>query len=131
MREKSAVAEHVAETAHEMNFEETQILATGMSYFPRLHREAIEIHKHGQQTINRKEEGLKLNKAWLPALRQSRCAPYKDQMGVNAPQQNRFKPRPPTGTADAASGNTTHSASEPLTSRTSSVYNLRSRPVRS
>ena len=37
-----------------------------------LQREAIEIHKH-QHSFNKKEESLKLNKAWLPALENTAC----------------------------------------------------------
>lgn len=72
--EKSAVAEHVlSHEDHTMRFEEATILSSTLHYRTRLHREAIEIHKH-TDNINRKEEGLRLNKAWLPALRHSRVA---------------------------------------------------------
>ncbi|KAJ8919388.1 hypothetical protein NQ315_016481 [Exocentrus adspersus] len=46
--EKSAVAEHAfKEGNHRILFEETEVLDNTLrSYFPRLIREAIEIHKH-------------------------------------------------------------------------------------
>jgi hypothetical protein len=49
-------------------FEETKILAKTSHYYARLHRESIEIHKH-ENNFNKKEESLKLNKTWFPALR--------------------------------------------------------------
>lgn len=69
--DKSAVAEHaLQEGDHRIRFEDTKVLDTTKHYYPRLHREAIEIHKH-VKNFNRKEEGLKLNKIWIPLLKQT------------------------------------------------------------
>jgi hypothetical protein len=46
----------------------TKVLANTLHYYARLHRESIEIHKH-QNNFNKKEESLKLNKTWFPAIR--------------------------------------------------------------
>ena len=71
--EKSAVAEHALEqTGHEILFQNTEILDNTSNHYVRLHREAIEIHKH-QKNFNKKEESLKLNKTWLPALKNTAC----------------------------------------------------------
>ena len=53
-------------TVQRSNFSSTS------NHYVRLHRETIEIHKH-QQSFNKKEESLKLNKAWLPALKTTAC----------------------------------------------------------
>ncbi|XP_072845561.2 calmodulin-lysine N-methyltransferase isoform X3 [Pogona vitticeps] len=71
--EKSAVAEHaIKQTGHEILFHNTEILDNTSNHYVRLHREAIEIHKH-QQNFNQKEECLKLNKTWLAALKNTEC----------------------------------------------------------
>ena len=72
--EKSAVAEHALKQAgHEILFQNIEILDNTSNHYVRLlHREAIEIHKH-QQNFNKKEESLKLNKTWLPALKNTVC----------------------------------------------------------
>ena len=62
-----------------MMFEDTKILSSSLHYTTRLHREAIEIYKHGLN-INRKEETLRLNKAWYPALQKSRTATVREQL---------------------------------------------------
>ena len=70
--EKSAVAEHALKQAeHEILFQNTEVLDDTSNHYVRLHREAIEIHKH-QQNFNKKE-GLKLNTAWLPVLKNTAC----------------------------------------------------------
>ena len=67
--QKSAVAEHtLKQTGHEILFQNAEILDNTSNHYVRLHREAIEIHKH-QQNFNKKEESVKLNKTWLPALK--------------------------------------------------------------
>ena len=48
-------------------FEETTMLSNEKHYHPRLYLEAIEIFKH-KNFLNRKEEGLKINKTWYPAI---------------------------------------------------------------
>lgn len=69
--ERSAVAEHVlAESSHSINYNETTVLSTTTHYYTRLHREAIEIHKH-PNNFNKKEEGLRINKIWYPALKKT------------------------------------------------------------
>jgi hypothetical protein len=49
-------------------FEETKVHAKTSHHYARLHRESIEIHKH-ENDFNEKEENLKLNKTWFPALK--------------------------------------------------------------
>ncbi|KAJ7329994.1 hypothetical protein JRQ81_016168, partial [Phrynocephalus forsythii] len=46
---------------------DTEVLDNTTSHYVRLYREAIEIHKH------KKEESLKINKAWLPVLKTTAC----------------------------------------------------------
>ncbi|KAM6473987.1 uncharacterized protein PHA67_006582 [Liasis olivaceus] len=71
--EKSAVAEHALKhTGHKILFENTEILDNTNSHYTRLYREAIEIHKH-QHSFNKKEESLKINKTWLPILKNTAC----------------------------------------------------------
>ena len=60
--EKSAAAEHALKQAgHEILFQNTEVMDNTSNHYVRLHREATEIHKH-QQSFNKKEESLKLNK---------------------------------------------------------------------
>ena len=68
MKKKSSIASHMLETGHKIMFEETKVLAKTSQYYARLHRESIKIHKH-ENNFNKKEESLKLNKTWFPALR--------------------------------------------------------------
>lgn len=56
--EKSAVAEHGMQPGHGILFKETVLMDDTTSFFQRLHREVIEIYKHRQYSINRKEESL-------------------------------------------------------------------------
>ncbi|KAJ7317050.1 hypothetical protein JRQ81_003212, partial [Phrynocephalus forsythii] len=63
--EKSAVAEHILkQTGDEILFQDTEVLDNTTNHYVRLHREAIEIHKH-KHSFKKKEESLKINKAWL------------------------------------------------------------------
>ncbi|KAJ8921267.1 hypothetical protein NQ315_013739 [Exocentrus adspersus] len=60
--EKSEVAEHAFNDGnHRILFEETEVLDNTQRYFPRLTREAIEIHKH-QENFNMIEETAKLKR---------------------------------------------------------------------
>ena len=66
--ENSALAEHsLLYPEHKILFEETTMLRNKKHYHPRLYLEAIEIFKH-KNCLNRKEEGLKINKTWYPAI---------------------------------------------------------------
>ncbi|XP_062834725.1 A-kinase anchoring protein 7 isoform X3 [Anolis carolinensis] len=70
--EKSAIAEHLMnQPGHRILFENTKLLDHSNNYHVRLHREAIEIHKH-VDNFNRKEETMKMNKIWLPVLQNSK-----------------------------------------------------------
>ncbi|XP_062837651.1 uncharacterized protein LOC134299269 [Anolis carolinensis] len=70
--EKSAIAEHLMnQPGHRILFENTKMLDHSNNYHVRLHREAIEIHKH-VDNFNRKEETMKMNKIWLPVLQNSK-----------------------------------------------------------
>lgn len=69
--EKSAVAEHALQSGHDIQFGETRILSTTLQYHARLYREAIEIHKHGNN-FNRKEESRRIHNAWVPALEKTK-----------------------------------------------------------
>ena len=71
--EKWALAEHLANDDHAVKFEEMKILSSMMHYPMWLHQEVIEIYKLNN-SLNRKEDCLRLNKAWYPALRSSRIA---------------------------------------------------------
>ena len=85
--EKSAVAEHtLTKTDHRIKFEDTQVLATTSSYHARLYREAIEIHKHNNN-FNKTEEAVKINKTWIPILRNTKIAPYPKQDQANSTDQ--------------------------------------------
>ena len=61
-------------------------------YYPRLHREAIEIYKH-RNNFNKKEEGLKIHKSWYLALKMCKVKPpitkssdiETDQSGISCP----------------------------------------------
>jgi hypothetical protein len=85
--EKSAIAEHAHENLdHVIQYERTDLLASTTHYHARMHREAIEIQKH-RENFNRKEEGMKINGAWLPVLRQT--TRKVEQRPVNAEQPER------------------------------------------
>ncbi|KAJ7345188.1 hypothetical protein JRQ81_001138, partial [Phrynocephalus forsythii] len=51
---------------------DTQVLDNTNNHYVKLYREAIEIHKH-KHSSNKKEESLKINKAWLPVLKAAEC----------------------------------------------------------
>jgi hypothetical protein len=81
--EKSAVAEHALENLeHSMLFGDTVVLSSVRGFFPRLHREALEIFKHGNRCMNRREERMAINEAWLPALRGVDRAPIRGRTGM-------------------------------------------------
>ena len=63
-------------------FQNTEVLDNTSNHYVRLHMEAIAIHKH-QQNFNKKEEGIKLNIAWLPILKNTAC---KRSMNSTQPQ---------------------------------------------
>ncbi|KAJ4438860.1 hypothetical protein ANN_14813 [Periplaneta americana] len=87
---KSAVAEHAyLEGEHNIRFEDTNTLSDTPHLYARLHREAIEIYKH-KNNFNRKEEGLKVNKAWYPALRKTNIKPaHVAQLNNTTPDADR------------------------------------------
>ena len=49
------VAEHAASEGHMIQYDNREVLSTGLLYHPRLQREAIEIFKH-PNNFNKKEE---------------------------------------------------------------------------
>ncbi|WP_411028249.1 hypothetical protein, partial [Salmonella sp. s60131] len=53
-------------------FQDTEVLDNTNNHYVRLHREATDIHKH-KHSFNKKEESLKINKAWLPVLKNAEC----------------------------------------------------------
>ena len=72
-QKKLAVAEHALKQAgREILFQNTEVLDNTSNNYVTLHREATEIHKH-RQSFNKKEESLKVNKAWLLALKNTAC----------------------------------------------------------
>ena len=91
--DKSAVAEHaILNDNHHILFDETKILSTTKSYYARLNREAIEIFKH-KRNFNKKEEGLRINKTWIPAL--------QNKIVFDTPQQNQTHTNPDSNTPTA------------------------------
>nr|XP_060632240.1 uncharacterized protein LOC132775540 [Anolis sagrei ordinatus] len=79
--EKSTIAEHLMnQPGHSILFENTERLDHTNNHHVRLHREAIEIHKH-VDNFNRKEETMKMNKIWLPVLKNSKIITAKQQRG--------------------------------------------------
>ena len=71
MAEISALAEYsLLYPEHKILFEETTMLSNEKHYHPRLYlEEAIEIFKH-KNCLNRKEEGLKINKNLVSCIRE-------------------------------------------------------------
>ena len=64
--DKSAIAEHVRNTKHTIDFDCTKIIAKGANFYDLAIRESIEIFKH-QNLINR-EKGYYLSPNWHPVL---------------------------------------------------------------
>ena len=93
--DKSAVAEHTLRTDHRIKFEETQVLATTSAYYSRLYREAIEIEKH-TNNFNKKEEAMKINKTWIPIIRNANIAPFTKKSDDNRSQSELPTKAPPT-----------------------------------
>ncbi|VEN43722.1 unnamed protein product [Callosobruchus maculatus] len=80
--DKSAVAEHaIKEGSHRIKFEEPQVLAATSSYHARLQRETIEIQKH-HNNFNGKEETQKVNRTWIPILKDLKTLPYREGAGL-------------------------------------------------
>ena len=105
--EKSAVAEHAVNNDHIILYEDAKVLSKTTNYHSRMYREAIEIYKHSNN-FNKKEEGVKLNKIWIPAIKKQvsgspTCMPTLDtresasnsiNTGVST-RDNSFDYRPP------------------------------------
>lgn len=63
--DKSAIANHTLNNAnHRIRFDDSQVLATTLSFDDIRYREAIEI-KH---SFNRTGESMRINRTWIPAL---------------------------------------------------------------
>ena len=70
----------------------TELICNTQHYYPWLHREAIDIYKH-KNNFNKKEEGLKIQKTWYPALKMCKIKPLitkssdiqTDQSGFSCP----------------------------------------------
>ena len=77
---------------HKITFDDTELICNTQHYYPRLHREAIEIYKY-KNNFNKKEEGLKIHKSWYPALKMWKVKPLiikssdieTDQSGFSCP----------------------------------------------
>ena len=78
--ETFAVTEHAFfGRDHANQFEDTEILSTTNHYHARLQREAIQIFKH-PNNFNRREDGLKINSNWYPALQNTKAKLFKDRV---------------------------------------------------
>ena len=75
---KSSVAEHSLQNGHDIHYRDTEVLSTTVHYHARLQREAIEIFKH-HNSFNRKEEIERVNKAWIPVLKNGNVKPAAKQ----------------------------------------------------
>ena len=64
--DKSAIAEHVVETNHTIDFDNTKMLATGCNFYDLAIRESIEIHKH--DNLMNREKGYYLSHSWNPII---------------------------------------------------------------
>lgn len=125
--EKSAVAEHTLNnTNHAIEFDKTQVLCTTTAYYPRLYREAIEIHKH-PTNFNKSEESLKINRTWVPVLKNTKPLPYNNNR-VHEVNEDRepVVNRSDTG-ARSLSGRDRSSAATPPDRGYIRKYNLRPR----
>ncbi|XP_018401736.1 PREDICTED: uncharacterized protein LOC108778909 [Cyphomyrmex costatus] len=63
---QSALTEHSIETGHRILFDKTVTIAATTSYFPRKHKETLEIQKH-PDNLNR-DSGYSVKKIWKTAL---------------------------------------------------------------
>ena len=52
---------------HKILFDDTEVLSNTQNYLTRLHREAIEFHKH-TNCFNKKEESLRVKNSWYHSL---------------------------------------------------------------
>jgi hypothetical protein len=73
--ERSAVAEHVLDTGHTMEFNNTHRLVKTKGYIDRLVKEAIEIKLH-PNNISR-DSGFMLSQVWRPLLQQIETHPTR------------------------------------------------------
>jgi len=64
---KSAVAEHILNKKHTIDFNKTKYLGDTKIFYSRLIKESIEIHKH-PNNFNR-DDGFKLHNAWKDTLK--------------------------------------------------------------
>ncbi|XP_018562807.1 uncharacterized protein LOC108904653 [Anoplophora glabripennis] len=67
--EKSAVAEHRADTGHTLNLSEVNMVVRGRRFWPRLYREALEIYRN-PNNFN-KDGGVDLRGIWKRVIRES------------------------------------------------------------
>jgi uncharacterized protein (UPF0335 family) len=66
--DKSAVAEHILNQGHEIEWQKTNLLHNTRRYKTRLIKEAIEIYRHKNNNFNR-EDAYPLSKAWLTLIK--------------------------------------------------------------
>ncbi|KAJ4448092.1 hypothetical protein ANN_10104 [Periplaneta americana] len=121
--DKWAVAAHAyQEGDHNIRFKDTDILSTTTHFFPRLHREAIEIYKH-DNNFNRKEKGVKLNKCWYPVLNRTDKKPLQQKDGT----QNRSSEQSGADRSDdrpRPASCTINTPAQPATESVASVSNF-------
>lgn len=74
----SALANHVVEFGHTIDFDNTRTLASLDYNLPRVFREAIEIEKR-PNNINKRDDSIRLSQTWKPLLSKLRPKPYSQK----------------------------------------------------
>ncbi|KAJ7342166.1 hypothetical protein JRQ81_009322 [Phrynocephalus forsythii] len=85
--EKSAVAEHtLKQTGHVILFQDTKVMDNTTNHYVRLHREAIEIHKH-KHSFNKKTRKCKNKKSLASSTKAAECKRVKAQLFPSSHKQ--------------------------------------------
>ncbi|KAK4873011.1 hypothetical protein RN001_015040 [Aquatica leii] len=114
----SSLAEHVRKTSHEINFDETKVIANVEHKTKRIIREAIEIEKL-PNSLNTRDDTQRLPTAWKPALtttktRRPTTLPItKDVATADLPKRNTKNRKPTTPLSPEATNHTNNPSCAP------------------
>ncbi|KAK4887865.1 hypothetical protein RN001_004136 [Aquatica leii] len=119
----SSLAEHVRKTSHEINFDETKVIANVEHKTKRIIREAVEIEKL-PNSLNTRDDTQRLPTVWKPALtttktRKPTTLPItKDVATADLPKRNTKNRKPTTPLSPEATNHTNnHSCAPKRTTR--------------
>ena len=100
---KSAISDHVARANHVIDFENPKIIGREHDKKSREIKEAMEIRKRGDKTLNREEGTYLLSHVYDPLLRTGNKTIQSSRTGNKTNQSNRKSTRPISRESDQMS----------------------------